>query len=281
MSLIQAIILAAVQGLTEFLPVSSSAHLVLFPWLFHWPDPGQAFDVALHAGTLLAVVAYFLKDWVELTLAGLGLNFPPSASPEKVEQLRRMFWLLVLGTIPGAVVGFLFEHRIEDTLRRPVPIAVALIVVALIMWYAESTARMDRKMPGVNLGDAVTIGTAQAFALFPGVSRSGITIAAGLFRGMTRQTAARFSFVLSTPLIAGAAAKELAKLIHMHKAGALDLPVSTLGISVAVSAIVGYAVIGLFLQFLQTQTFKIFIYYRIVLGIVILLLWYLPMGLAR
>jgi undecaprenyl-diphosphatase len=283
MLLWQAIILAIVQGLTEFLPVSSSAHLILLPWLSHGhiPDPGLAFDVALHLGTLIAVVLYFLREWVQLILCGLGFHYPQRAPEHQVMQNRRLFWYLVAGTIPGALVGFLFEHRIEEYLRDPVPIAIAMIAIALLMWYAEYAGRKDRHMEQTSLGDSLIIGTGQALALFPGVSRSGITISCGLFRGMTREAAARFSFLLATPLIAGAAAVEVPKLIKAHRAGALDLPMSTLAISIAVSAIVGYIVIAFFLQYLQTRTLKIFIYYRILFGIVVLLLAFLPLGFAR
>lgn len=283
MLLWQAIVLAVIQGLTEFLPISSSAHLILVPWLSHGriPDPGLAFDVALHAGTLLAVLLYFLREWIQLVLCGLGFHYPRRASEQMVLQNQRMFWYLVAGTIPGALVGFFFEKRIEETLRSPAPIACAMIGIALVMWYAEYVARMDRHIEQTSLGDSLAIGSAQALALFPGVSRSGITISAGLFRGMTRETAARFSFLLSTPLIAGAAAKELPKLLKAHQAGAMDIPMSTLGTGVAVSAIVGYLVIAFFLQYLQTRTLKIFIYYRILFGIVVLLLAFLPLGYAR
>jgi undecaprenyl-diphosphatase len=283
MLLWQAILLAIVQGLTEFLPISSSAHLILIPWLSHGriPDPGIAFDVALHAGTLVAVVLYFLREWIQLVLCGLGFHYPKRAPEHQVMQSRRMFWYLVAGTIPGGLVGFLFQHRIEESLRRAVPIACAMIAVALVMWYADYAARMDRHLEQTSLGDSLLIGLAQALALFPGVSRSGVTISAGLFRGMTREAAARFSFLLATPLIAGAAVEELPKLIKLQKAGDLGMPMSTIGISIAFSAVVGYLVIAFFLQYLQTRTLKIFIYYRILFGIVILLLAFLPLGFAR
>lgn len=280
MSLFQAIILAIVQGLTEFLPISSTAHLVLFPWLLHWPDPGQEFDVALHAGTLLAVLTFFIRDWMELTIAGLGFNYR-GRGENSVQHNRKLFWYLVAATIPGGIAGFLFEHKIEQHLRQPVYIAGAMIGIGLLMWYAEYVGRLDRGMDRLGFGDAMVIGTAQALALFPGVSRSGITITEGLFRGLTREASARFSFLLSAPLIAGAAAHDLPKLIKLHHAGQLDLPLSTLLISVAVSAIVGYLVIAFFLQYLRTRTLKIFVYYRIVFGIVILGLWFLPIGAAR
>jgi len=279
MHLWQVIVLAVIQGLTEFLPISSSAHLILIPWLSHGriPDPGMAFDVALHAGTLLAVLLYFLREWTQLTLCGLGFHYPRRAPEHQVLYNRRMFWYLAAGTIPGGLVGYLFEHRIEEHLRSPAPIACATIGIALVMWYAEYSARLERRIEQTSLGDSLAIGTAQALALFPGVSRSGITICAGLFRGMTREAAARFSFLLATPLIAGAAAKELPKLIKAHHAGALDMPMSDLLLGVFVSALVGYIVIAFFLQYLQTRTLKVFIYYRIIFGLAVLLIWFLRM----
>jgi undecaprenyl-diphosphatase len=281
MHLWQAIILAVVQGLTEFLPVSSTAHLVLFPWLFHWPDPGLAFDVALHAGTLLAVLLFFLREWIELVMCGVGFHYPRRASELRVMQNQRMFWYLAAATIPAGLAGYFFERKIEDVWRKPIPIAIAMIAIGLVMWYAEFHGRRDRHIEQTSLGDSLVVGIAQAIALFPGVSRSGITISAGMFRGMTREAAARFSFLLSTPVIGGAAAKELPKLFQMQRAGELGMPLSSVSISIVVSAIVGYAVIAFFLQYLQTRTLKIFIYYRILFGIVVLVLAFLPLGSAR
>lgn len=283
MLLWQAIVLAVIQGLTEFLPISSSAHLILIPWLSHGkiPEPGIAFDVALHLGTLIAVLLYFFRDWIQLTLCGLGFHYPKRASEQMCETNRRLFWYLVIGTIPGALVGFFFEHWIDENLRSPIPIASLMIIIAFVMMYAESVARLDRRIDQTSLGDSIVIGTSQALALFPGVSRSGITISTGLFRGMTREAAARFSFLLSTPLIAGAAAKEVPKLLKAHQAGALDIPTSTIAISIAVSAVVGFVVIAFFLQYLQTRTLKLFIYYRIAFGIVVLLLAFLVPGYSR
>jgi undecaprenyl-diphosphatase len=278
MPLIQAIILALVQALTEFLPVSSTAHLILFPWLLHWQDPGLAFDVALHAGTLLAVILYFVKDWFTLTLCGLGLKYPASASDEQVAQNRRMFWYMMIGTIPAAIFGKLFHHYIENELRQPVIIGISLVSVALVMWWADSKTRLSRNLDQSNMGDAVTIGTAQAIALWPGVSRSGSTIIAGLFRGFTREAATRFSFLLSAPVIAGAVLTELPKLIKLHKAGGLELPLSTLAVSILVSGVAGYFVIALFLRYVQAHTLKVFIVYRLVFGIIILLLAFLQAG---
>ncbi len=278
MPLIQAIILALVQALTEFLPVSSTAHLVLFPWLLHWKDPGLAFDVALHAGTLLAVILYFFRDWLTLVICGLGGKYPSNAPVEDVAHSRRMFWFMVVGTIPAAILGKLFHHQIEDELRTPIIIGISLVLLALLMWWADSKASLTRNLKSSNWGDAIGIGTAQAVALWPGVSRSGITITAGLFRNFTREAATRFSFLLSAPVIAGAVVSELPKLIKMHKAGGLDLPLSTLAISIAVSGIAGYFVIAFFLRYLQTRTLKVFIVYRLVFGIIVLVLAYLGAG---
>jgi undecaprenyl-diphosphatase len=278
MPLFQAVILALVQAFTEFLPVSSTAHLVLFPWLLHWPDPGEAFDVALHAGTLLAVILYFFKDWLTLLVCGLGGSYPKSAPAEEIAQHRRMFWYMVVGTIPGGILGKLFDKQIEEHLRTPAIIGVSMILVALLMWWADSKATQARKLEQSNLGDAIGIGVAQAVALWPGVSRSGITITAGLFRNFTREAATRFSFLLSAPLIAGAVAAKLPGLIKVHKAGGLDLPLSTLAVSILISGVVGYVVIAFFLRYLQTRTLKVFVVYRIVFGIIVLVLAFLKVG---
>jgi undecaprenyl-diphosphatase len=278
MPLIQAIILALVQALTEFLPVSSTAHLILFPWLLHWQDPGLAFDVALHAGTLVALVMYFFRDWLTLAICGLGGKYPANAPVDEVAQHRRMFWYMVLGTIPAGIAGVLFHHQIEETLRQPKIVGVSLVIIALLMWWADSRSNLSRKLEESNLGDAAAIGTAQALALWPGVSRSGITITTGLFRGLTRAAATRFSFLLSMPAIAGAVVMELPKLIKMHKAGGLDLPFSTLAVSIVVSGVAGYFVIAFFLRYLQTRTLKVFVVYRLVFGIIVLLLAFLQAG---
>ena len=278
MPIIQAIVLALVQALTEFLPVSSTAHLILFPWLLGWQDPGLAFDVALHAGTLLALVLYFFKDWLTLLLCGLGAKYPATAAPEEVAHNRKMFWYLVVGTIPAGLAGVLFHHQIEEKLRQPKIIGASLVLIALLMWWVDSKKDLTRKEEECGLGDALTIGTAQALALWPGVSRSGITITTGLFRRLTREAATRFSFILSVPAIAGAVVMELPKLVKLHKAGGLDLPLSTLAVSILVSGIAGYVVIAFFLRYLQTRTLKPFVYYRLVFGIIVLILAFLHSG---
>jgi undecaprenyl-diphosphatase len=281
MPILHAILLAVVQGLTEFLPISSTAHLVLLSYFAGWPEQGLAFDVALHVGTLAAVVLYFIRDWFELALAGFGIRPSPAMRDEDFSWKRRLFWLLVVGTIPGGIAGILFEKTVEDTLSKPIPIACALILVGLLMWWADRLTNLERNVKQTNLTDALVVGTAQAFAIFPGVSRSGSTIIAGLWRRFTRESAARFSFLLSTPLIAGAALKEVPKLIHERHAGGLDLPMSTLLIGIVVSGLVGYAVIAFFLRYLQTRTLKVFVVYRIALGILVLLFVLLHLGSTR
>ena len=279
MPVYQAIILALVQALTEFLPVSSTAHLALFPWLFGWHDPGLAFDVALHAGTLAALLLYFFKDWLTLALCGLGLKYPAGAPADETAQHKRMFWYMVLGTIPAGVAGVLFHHKIEESLRGPKIIAISMIAIALFLWWADSKRDLSRELSQSNLGDAVTIGTAQAIALWPGVSRSGITISTALSRRFTREAATRFSFILSAPAIAGAVLFELPKLLKLQKAGGLDLPLSTLLLSVLISGAAGYFVIAFFLRYLQTRTLKVFVVYRLVFGIIILVWAFLQAGM--
>ncbi len=181
-------------------------------------------------------------------------------------------------TIPGGILGKLFDKQIEEHLRTPAIIGVSMILVALLMWWADSRATQARKLEQSNLGDAIGIGVAQAVALWPGVSRSGITITAGLFRNFTREAATRFSFLLSAPLVAGAVAAKLPGLIKVHKAGGLDLPLSTLAVSILISGVVGYVVIAFFLRYLQTRTLKVFVVYRIVFGIIVLVLAFLKVG---
>jgi len=188
---------------------------------------------------------------------------------------RRTFWYMVVGTIPAAILGKLFHHQIEDELRKPLIIGISLVAVAVVMWWADAKSKLQRKLESANLADAVSIGSAQAVALWPGVSRSGITITTGLFRGFTREAATRFSFLLSAPVIAGAVMTELPRLVKMHKAGGLDLPLFTLVTSILVSGCAGYLVIAFFLRYLQTRTLRPFIIYRLVFGIAVLILAFL------
>jgi undecaprenyl-diphosphatase len=224
------------------------------------------------------VIVYFFKDWLTLAICGLGGTYPANAPAGEVAQHRRLFWYMVVGTIPAAILGKLFHHYIEDELRQPMIIGFSLVLVALLMWWADRRTTLTRKLEESNLGDGIAIGAAQAVALWPGVSRSGITITAGLFRNFTREAATRFSFLLSAPVIAGAVLTELPKLIKMHKAGGLDLPLSTLAISILVSGVAGYFVIAFFLRYLQTRTLRVFVVYRLVFGMIVLVLAFYKAG---
>jgi undecaprenyl-diphosphatase len=253
-----------VQGLTEFLPISSTAHLILVPWAFHWQDPGLTFDIVLHGGTLLALLAYFWKDWFGMFLGLL----PGRASPEKREG-RRLLGLVVLGTIPAALAGVLAKRAVETWLRSAMIIACALIVLALVLWWVEKRSAKSRSLEGLFWLDSLLVGCAQAIALIPGVSRSGITITAGLFRGFTRETAARFSFLLSAPIIAGAELKEAMGLGLAGIPTGMGLPML---LGFLASFLSGFLAIWFLLRYLQRNTLAVFIVYRIVLGIVILFL---------
>jgi undecaprenyl-diphosphatase len=269
MSIFQAVIYGIVQGLTEFLPISSTAHLILLPWALGWPDPGLSFDVALHLGTLIALLVYFWQDWIGLIRSALGsFAFGPSIRGPVPDGNPKLAMMIVGATIPGAIAGALFEHKVEDALRAPQIIAMMLIALALVLAVAEIIGRRKKSMDEISWGDAISVGVAQALAIIPGVSRSGVTITAGLFRSMKRDTAARFSFYLSTPLIAGAVAK---RMLDMLKAGATVEQLIPFIVGIIVSGIVGYLAIAFMLRYLQTRTTYLFVYYRIALGIAVLL----------
>lgn len=263
----QAVILAIIQGFTEFLPISSSAHLALAPWLLGWQDQGLTFDIALHFGTLLAVLVYFFRDLVQVTLAGFGIQ---AGTDPELRDNRGLLWMLLAGTLPVGVAGLLLKHTAETTFRTPWVIGGMLIGVGLLMGWAERIARLHKRVSHVSWFDALTIGFAQALAVVPGTSRSGITITAGLLRGLDRESAARFSFLLSTPAIGAAA---LDAFYDLYKAG--GIPAGQFGVFFAgmlTSAITGCICIALFLRFLRTRTLQFFIVYRIVFGILILAL---------
>src|SRR5579859_5014069 len=267
MPLLQVIVLALIQGITEFLPVSSTAHLALAPWLLGWTDPGLTFDIALHVGTLLAVLAYFFRAWLQIIAHGFGVRF---GDDEMLRQNPRLLWLLVIGTIPAGVIGFLFEKQAESTLRSPFVIGAMMILIGVVMWASERAGTRQKNLGAVTFVDSLVIGTSQALAVVPGVSRSGITITAGLFRNLDRVAAARFSFLLATPIIAGAALK---KLYDVLKHGRIPVDMHTpFALGIVVSGLTGLAVIAFFLRFLQRRSLNFFIYYRIVFGIIVIAL---------
>jgi undecaprenyl-diphosphatase len=283
----QAVVLAIVQGLAEFIPVSSSGHLIIVRRLLGWNELSPAheltFDVALHFGTLLSVLFYFRRTWFQIIRAALGgkvVRFSEAGgsdenlTAEEQREERLLLWFFAIATIPGAIAGKLLEHSAEDYFREHIYlIAAALIVVALLMWWGEKVSQLTKPLTRISFTDALIVGCAQATALIPGVSRSGSTITAGLFRNMTREAAVRFSFLLSTPIIAGAA---LLKAHELRKEGlpaGMHMPFL---VGVLVSAIVGYITIAWLIRYLQSNSLKVFIVYRIVVGVIVIglaLMW--------
>ena len=285
MPIYQAVVLAIVQGLAEFIPVSSSGHLIIVRRLLGWNELSPAheltFDVALHFGTLLSVLFYFRRTWFQIIRAALGgkiVRFSEAGSSDENLTLqerkdeRLLLWFLALATIPGAIAGKLLEHSAEDYFREhTVLIAAALILVALLMGLGERVGKLEKPLTRISVVDALVVGVAQAFALMPGVSRSGSTITAGLFRNMTREAAVRFSFLLSTPIIAGAA---LLKAHELHKEGLPAGMHAPFLVGIIVSAIVGYGTIAWLIRYLQSNSLRVFIVYRIIAGVVVIALAY-------
>lgn len=264
--LFEAIILGIVQGITEFLPISSSAHLVLVPWMFGRQGTlidSLNFDVALHAGTLVAILAFFWRDWFKL----LGKFIGGMKDGTWKTNEGRLVWFIVLATIPAGVLGLKFEHVVEDSFRDPLLIAAALTAVSAVMWAADRFSAKSSGLDRMTLGHSLLIGCAQAVALVPGVSRSGSTIIAGLLTGYTREGAARFSFLLSTPVIAGAAVLKLSKL-RLLPGEALPFVLGS-----AVSAVVGYLCIKYLLHYLSRHSLNVFVWYRLALAGVVVGMW--------
>jgi undecaprenyl-diphosphatase len=267
MSVWQAVILAVVQGVTEFLPISSSAHLALAPWLLGWTDQGLAFDIALHFGTLLAVAAYFFRDWLQIIAQGFGLSF--GHDPE-LKRNPKLLWMIAAGTLPIGVAGLAFKEHAETNWRNPFVIGGMLIAVAVVMWIGERAGQRRKGIDHLTWLDALMIGAAQALAIVPGTSRSGITITAGLFRNFDRPAAARFSFLLSTPAVAAAAAKAFWDL---HQQGGVPAEMRTVFVTgILVSAVLGCAAISFLLRYLRRASLAVFIWYRIIFGIIVVAL---------
>ena len=270
-SLLHAAILGMVQGLTEFLPISSSAHLILVPQFFGWNDPfidSAAFDVMLHMGTLLALLAYFWRDLVRLLVAWLG-----SIRDRRIGQDpdRRLAWLLVISVIPAAILGAALESFFDRTFREHVSwIALFVLVGALLLWLGERRGSRSRGLERMDARDAAIIGVGQAIALFPGISRSGITIAAGLLLGLEREAAARFSFLMAVPVIAGAGLLKARTLVGADLGGA---QVDQLLVGVVTAAVFGLLAIAVLLRFLRTNSTAVFTAYRILLAVVIVVWW--------
>ena len=264
MTVVQAIILGLVQGLTEFLPISSIAHLRVIPALLGWPDPGAAFSAVIQLGTLVAVLVYFGRDLGVMTRAVLQGIF--DGRPWK-KQEARLAWFIGLGTLPIGVCGLVFKRYIEGEFRSLYVISASLIVLGILLWVAEGTATFRRDVSQVGFVDSQVIGLAQALSLIPGSSRSGTTMTAAMFLGLTREAAARFSFILGIPAIGAAGLFELRDLLRhgLSEAGMPALIVGNLA-----SAVSGYLAIDLLLRYLRTRTTHIFVWYRIGLGLLLL-----------
>ena len=257
MSIIQSVILGIIQGLGEFLPISSSAHLIIVPWLLKWQEHSLAFDIALHFGTFLAVAIYFFKDYLNIVIKGFS---KPSTSDGK------LFWFIILAVIPAAVFGILLEDIVDSIFRKQILlIAIVLIVFGIVLYLIDRLIKKEKNLQNMGVINAVIIGCSQVLALFPGVSRSGITIAASMALGYKRDEAARFSFLISGPVIFGAS---LLTFIKNYSAIKGELLFFITGI--LTSFIVGFAAIHFLLKFLKTGTFLPFVIYRVVIGLVII-----------
>lgn len=276
MSLLQAIVLGLVQGLGEFLPISSSAHLIIVPWLLGWPAPGLAFNAALHLGTLVAVLTYFWRDLIGMAKAlPHALIHPKSTLQDPSDGNGRLALLLAIGTVPGLIVGLLWASTIDTFYqgdrvtsdRAIIAIALAMILLAIALGIAEVIAKHQRPIEDAKPADAVTIGLAQALALIPGVSRSGATITAGLFRNFGRADAARFSFLLGVPIIAVAGAKGLLEILQ---SGVPTSELAVFGVGILVSGVSGFFAIWWLLRYLQHASTAVFIAYRIIVGLMLI-----------
>jgi undecaprenyl-diphosphatase len=262
---LQAIILALVQGLTEFLPVSSSAHLILVPRLLGWPDQGLAFDVAVHLGTLMAVVFYFRHELITI-ISAWTLSLARREHDARAAQLG---WTLVAATLPLIAAGFLLEELISTSLRSPLVIAAATALFGVLLWVADRRPDQVARLTAVGFKAGLLIGVAQVFALIPGTSRSGVTMTAGLALGLDRETAARFSFLLSIPAIAGAAVLELVELAQSSG----PVPWSEIALGLVVAAISAWLCIRVFLAAIEKIGMLPFVFYRLALAVVIVLLF--------
>ena len=265
MNLLHALVLGALQGFTEVLPISSSAHLILVPWLLKWPESGLTFDVALHLGTFIALTIYFRRDIIELIFN----TFDAIRTRSLDTPAKRLPFLVVATTIPAAIIGKLFEQQVEETFRaNPLLIASFLIIFGLILGAVDMLGRKRRALDEINTGNALLIGLLQCLALIPGVSRSGITITGGLLLGFTRESAARFSFLISLPIVAGAA---LLKTVHIFKHGIPAGEGLPMLVGIAASAVTGYISVAFLLRFIQKRSLAPFVWYRVIIGGVLII----------
>lgn len=258
MDLVHVILLALIQGLTEFLPISSSAHLILVPRLAGWLDQGLAFDVAVHVGTLGAVLLYFRRELIPMVH-----DWFVSFATRKPTRDAKLAWAVIFGTIPAGLAGILLNDLVEQTLRSPLVIASTTIVFGLLLWLADSRRKQNRDEHDLTWVDILIIGLAQAIALIPGTSRSGITITAALFTGLSRQAAARYSFLLSIPIIAAAGLLQTNKLLQQP----IAVDWSAMMLAAVVAGISAYLVIHFFLKLITRLSMLPFVIYRLALGL--------------
>ena len=265
--IVASLIMGIVQGLTEFLPISSSGHLLLVPYLFNWHEPfidSLAFSVALHGGTLAALLVCFREDWLRLIPAGLATIRDRSFAGKPD---RKLAWLLVASTIPGGIAGVLLNDPIENAIRQPGLVAIMLVLAGIVLWLADRWGSRRHDVGDVSFRAAVGIGVAQALALIPGVSRSGISMSAGLAAGLDRPAAARYSFLMAMPITAAAVAFEVLKLVR-GDIGSVEIAPLIVGVLAAFAA--GTAAITVLLRYIRTRSFSVFVIYRFALAVVVL-----------
>lgn len=264
MEIFQATILGIVQGLTEFLPISSSAHLIMIPHIMKWEDPGLSFDVALHMGTLFAILVYFWKDWLKMLSQILGRKL-------STDNVSTSDWKwIVIGTIPGAIIGFFLEKMAEDAFRAPLLIGITIAMFGGLLWYFDKNGKHTRNIHQLNLRDVLFIGSAQALAVVPGVSRSGITITAALALGLARPAAMRFSFLLSAPIIAGAGILKSRHILGSLLHGGPEAHAMAAGF--VASLLSGLATVAVLTVLVRSKTFTPFVVYRVLTGTAIVVL---------
>lgn len=254
------VLLSIVQGITEFLPISSSAHLFLLPWFFNLPDPGLTFSAAIHIGTSMALLIFFWKDFYRL-----------------IKKRDRLLWAIIIATIPAVIVGYFGDKLIEQTFHQssfaPLVIGLGMIFFSVVMYWVDKKAKLEVDITHIGYRRALIIGLAQVLALIPGTSRSGITITAGEYLGLKRSDAARFSFLLATPISLGAGLYKLSQIITTTEHNGITMGMVVLGIIVSFG--VGLAVIAWLLDYLKRHSLLIFVIYRIILGALILLIWFI------
>jgi undecaprenyl-diphosphatase len=265
MNILTAVIFGLIQGFGEMLPISSSAHLVLFPYLFNLPDPGLAFDVALHVGSLVAIIGYFWREWIDLAKAAWKLIITRKVT----EFNQKLVLLIILASIPGAIFGLLLDNYAESTFRNPILIASTLIIMGAVLYYADHHDKGKKEMKDISYKNSITIGLAQALAIIPGVSRSGVTITAGLFEGINKEDVARFSFLMSAPIIAGAALVKVKDLSHAMIVSA------DFWVALFTSVIASVVAISFLLKLVRKNHFDIFVFYRFFLAAIVIIVFFM------